>query len=98
MALPHRWDGGVQVVGRWGRMNSVTSQAVVRDPADWIEDMTWHRRMFRHSKFRWVPEDPIAIALTWTRGQLIYDTPGTCASSTSRSSRCATTQPASTTP
>lgn len=47
----------------------------VRDPACWIEDMTWHRRMFRQSNFRWVPEDPMAIALTWTRGRLSFETP-----------------------
>lgn len=47
-----------------------------RAPEDWLEDMTWHRRMYDQSKFRWVPEDPIAIALHWTRGRLEFTTPG----------------------
>lgn len=46
-----------------------------RDPRDWIDDMAWHRRMFAESQFRWAPEDPYAIALTWTRGRLVYETP-----------------------
>lgn len=53
----------------------MSAQAVLREPADWIEDMTWHRRMFRQSHFRWVPEDPMSIALTWTRGRLVHETP-----------------------
>lgn len=36
--------------------------------------MIWHRRMFAESHFRWAPEDPYAIALTWTRGRLAYET------------------------
>lgn len=47
-----------------------------RDPSDWIEDMSWHRRMFRQSSFRWVPEDPMSIALHWARGRLVHETPG----------------------
>jgi len=57
-------------------MGPVTAAAVLRDPVDWIEDMTWHRRMFSQSHFRWVPEDPMSIALTWTRGRCAYSTPG----------------------
>lgn len=52
---------------------SVTS-ATLRQPEDWLEDMAWHRRMYRQSRFRWVPEDPLAIALTWTRGRLEHQT------------------------
>lgn len=44
-----------------------------RDPRDWVEDMAWHRRMFAESHFRWAPEDPYALALTWTRGRLVYE-------------------------
>ena len=29
--------------------------------------------MFAQSRFRWAPEDPLAIALTWTNGRLLYD-------------------------
>ena len=57
-------------------MGAVSAQPVHRDPADWIEDMTWHRRMYAQSKFRWVPEDPMSIALMWARGRLNYETPG----------------------
>jgi hypothetical protein len=32
--------------------------------------------MFGQSSFRWVPEDPMEIALNWTRGRLVYETPG----------------------
>lgn len=52
----------------------VTAAQSVRSAADWIEDMAWHRRMFRQSRFRWVPEDPMSIALAWTRGRLEYQT------------------------
>lgn len=31
--------------------------------------------MFAQSVFRWVPEDPLGVALTWTRGRLVYETP-----------------------
>lgn len=31
--------------------------------------------MFGQSHFRWVPEDPMAIALTWTRGRMQFDRP-----------------------
>lgn len=51
-------------------MNSAT----LRHPDDWLEDMAWHRRMYRQSRFRWVPEDPLGIALTWTRGRLEHQT------------------------
>ena len=57
-------------------MNAVTVPAASRDPRDWIEDTRWHRHMFGQSSFRWVPEDPIGIALKWTRGRLSYETPG----------------------
>lgn len=46
----------------------------MRQPGDWLEDMAWHRRMYRQSRFRWVPEDPLGIALTWTRGRLEHET------------------------
>ncbi len=46
-----------------------------RDPKDWVEDMAWHRRMFAQSRFRWAPEDPYALALIWTKGRLVYETP-----------------------
>lgn len=64
---------GVPLVGQ-GIMGRVSALAI-REPADWVEDMTWHRRMFRQSKFRWVPDDAMSIALSWTRGRLVYDTP-----------------------
>ncbi len=57
-------------------MRLVSTAAAQRDPANWLEDMSWHRRMFRQSHFRWVPEDPMDIALSWTRGRLLYETPG----------------------
>ncbi len=44
-----------------------------RDPRQWLDDMAWHRRMFAESQFRWAPEDPTVIALTWTRGQLVFE-------------------------
>lgn len=46
-----------------------------RTPADWVEDLTWHRRMFGESHFRWVPEDAYTIALRYTRGQVVHETP-----------------------
>jgi hypothetical protein len=53
----------------------VNAQPSPRDPADWITDLTWHRRMFAQSRFRWAPEDPLAIALTWMSGRLVYEEP-----------------------
>jgi hypothetical protein len=32
--------------------------------------------MYAQSKFRWVPEDPMSIALTWTRGRVLHESPG----------------------
>lgn len=32
--------------------------------------------MFSQSMFRWVPEDPMSIVLCYTRGRLIFETPG----------------------
>lgn len=57
-------------------MATMTTATAPRHPSDWVEDMSWHRRMYRQSRFRWMPEDPAAIALTWTRGRLEYATPG----------------------
>jgi len=51
------------------------SASAPRDPADWIEDMRWHRHMFRQSYFRWVPEHPTTIALRWTKGRVVFETP-----------------------
>lgn len=64
------WEGGGH-----GIMVCVSASAAVRTPGDWLDDMAWHRRMFRQSRFRWVPEDPLSIALAWTRGRLVYETP-----------------------
>lgn len=47
-----------------------------REPRYWVEDTTWHRRMFGQSMFRWAPEDPMVIALNYTRGRLTFDTAG----------------------
>lgn len=47
-----------------------------RDPADWVDDMRWHRRMYRESRFRWVAEDAMSLALAWTRGRVEFTTPG----------------------
>lgn len=32
--------------------------------------------MYQQSKFRWAPEQPMAIVLKFTRGRLVYDSPG----------------------
>lgn len=32
--------------------------------------------MFGESMFRWVPEDAVTIALRWTRGRVVHETPG----------------------
>lgn len=57
-------------------MGDMTAATALREPSDWLEDMTWHRRMYDQSKFRWVPEDPMSIALTWTKGRVEFTTPG----------------------
>lgn len=66
------WCGGRGV----GIIGAMSASAVHRDPTEWVEDMGWHRRMFDQSFFRWVPEDPVSLALTWTNGRLLYETPG----------------------
>ncbi|WP_148221031.1 hypothetical protein [Xylanimonas cellulosilytica] len=53
----------------------MSASAVRRDPREWVEDMGWHRRMFDQSYFRWMPEDPMSLALTWTKGRVLYETP-----------------------
>lgn len=57
-------------------MSGMSASAVRRDPSDWVEDMSWHRRMFGQSFFRWVPEDAMSLALTWTKGRVLFETPG----------------------
>ena len=47
-----------------------------RTPADWVDDMRWHRVMYAESKFRWAPEDPVRIAMRWARGRIVFETPG----------------------
>lgn len=61
---PH--DGGV---------TALTISAAPRGPRYWLEDMTWHRRMFGQSQFRWAPEDAMTIALRYTHGRVLYETP-----------------------
>ena len=64
------WGSGV-----WLHDGAMTAAAaLLREPSDWLEDMTWHRRMYDQSKFRWVPEDPMSIALTWTKGRIEFTT------------------------
>lgn len=46
-----------------------------RGPEEWLEDVRWHRRMYAQSHFRWVPEDAMHIAMQYTRGRLLFETP-----------------------
>ena len=46
-----------------------------RLPADWREDVLWHRQMYRQSRFRWAPENATNIAMQTTRGRLEFSTP-----------------------
>lgn len=57
-------------------MVDMGAAAEIREPGDWLEDMAWHRRMYDQSHFRWVPEDPLSIALTWVKGRVEFTTPG----------------------
>lgn len=63
-------------------MGAVTTAAVIpaaalqdRSPEQWLEDVRWHRRMFAQSHFRWVPEDPLHIALDYSHGRVLFETP-----------------------
>lgn len=47
-----------------------------RSTADWREDVLWHRRMYRQSRFRWAAENATNIAMRSTRGRLEFSTPG----------------------
>lgn len=40
----------------------------------WVDDLMWHRRMFQQSRFRWLPEDALQIALRATRGSVDFTT------------------------
>ncbi len=63
-------------------MSGVTTAAVIpaaalqdRSPEQWLDDVRWHRRMFAQSHFRWAPEDPLHIALDYSRGRVLFETP-----------------------
>lgn len=43
-----------------------------RAPSEWVDDLRWHQHMFQRSWFRWVPEDPLTLVLSWTDGRLEY--------------------------
>jgi hypothetical protein len=45
-----------------------------RAVADWVDDARWHRRMYGQSRFRWVAEDAIGIAMRSSRGRLEFTT------------------------
>jgi len=40
----------------------------------WLNDLHWHRRMFREARFRWSGEDVMAIITRYTGGQLSFTT------------------------
>lgn len=42
--------------------------------ARWLEDLTWHRRMYRPARFRWWPEHLVDICTKTTGGQLDFST------------------------
>lgn len=65
-----RHDGGVTTLA-----DAPTLVVGPRSPDDWVEDMHWHRRMFNQSMFRWAPEDAMHIAMRWTRGRVLFETP-----------------------
>ncbi|SHN88837.1 hypothetical protein SAMN05660350_04827 [Geodermatophilus obscurus] len=42
--------------------------------ARWLDDLTWHKRMYRPARFRWWPEHLIDICTRTTGGQLDFTT------------------------
>lgn len=52
----------------------MTTTAWERPVDDWVNDLTWHRRMFSQSRFRWFGEDATTVALRHTRGRLEFTT------------------------
>ena len=54
--------------------SSVAESVYPRSPGDWLDDLAWHRRMYRQSRFRWTPEDAITLALAYTHGRVEFDT------------------------
>jgi len=40
----------------------------------WLDDLTWHRRMFQQSRFRWTGEHVLSIVTRYTGGQLVFST------------------------
>lgn len=54
-------------------MTDVTT-AWERPVNNWVDDLTWHRRMFSQSRFRWFGEDATTVALRYTRGRLEFTT------------------------
>ena len=42
--------------------------------ARWLDDLTWHKRMYRPARFRWWPEHLVDICTRTTGGQLDFTT------------------------
>lgn len=57
-----------------GPMSVIPTAALRRGPEDWLEDLGWHKRMYAQSHFRWVPEDAMTLALSYTRGRILFET------------------------
>lgn len=47
-----------------------------RTPAQWIEDLTWHRQIYRDAKFRWTGTDALLVATEFTYGHDTFETVG----------------------
>lgn len=62
------WRGMAVRAGDTGGMT--VQQAELGLVATWIEDATWHRRGFRQSRLRWMPEHAVSMALRYTRGRV----------------------------
>jgi len=62
-------------VGRMGQVSMTVPAVQERTVEEWVDDVRWHRRMYRESHFRWAPEDPALIFLDYTRGRCVFETP-----------------------
>lgn len=54
-------------------MNFVTSQ-MVEDTATWLEDLYWHRQMFKPARTQWDGREVIDVVTRHTNGQLEFST------------------------
>lgn len=65
----------IALIGVNGDYWGMAQTAAARPVEAWVDDLVWHRRMFQQSRYRWLPEDAVQIALRATGGTVEFTTP-----------------------